>query len=1050
MDKFLAFRCMGNFAWPPVSKVRKTGFIEGVVEIHYVKERPSDAYWTCCVRWIHRDEYDATAIAQGSPAKPLPPLSEMPQLMHADDAQLAALFNDAANRTLAWRFDKTAANGLGNFGKLRFEGALLLEQFDPSADFGAGPALRLPLVREQWQETVKGKTRTWYSSLQIGRDQEHLHYQMDIALPLPLPVDATQRNARKAFCAMGFTYEGHPEKSKVNEWREAKAPGFNSVLYGLRGKNSELHPADYSGRSLLELDVGLHDRPQFQMKVKDVLDHIMPGIGIPVVARQGQALARYFKLETQYQNKGNTRPFPGFRLQAWTVGGGRPSEFAVHLRFALGADESVALPVESPFDLSQSAMALRSANGKRWIDLRTPDGEWAAFPGEIYGAVTMRGHVGDADVWSTHFSKDVTVMVGGKQDITAVQDMRTGIAPPTAQGGDTLALMLAHVMAASNFARAGLSHLQPPNPQSAMPLLQCTEQGAAARWKHFGLFARIGASAELDAGRPVLDREMAGALRNGFWASLQTDDVIFRPSDRDLIEISFDATWSSLAVPDATAKLVASHHAVNGSGGRDYLQFRFRSGLTGPGTSRLGGLSFTHSEQGVLYDKDEKKPSVLSIGNPPPPGRPALVTYATARYHAVFHFAIAQVDPLGVDLPRFDRTGRGQPLVMRLDKGEPGDFSLIVTEALNGSEEWHLTAELLERVQSTNKDNGGRVLLSEQPFAFHRFYAQPLEARGNQGSVTVATYDSDTGIWQVVQVARVYAYTLPPQSIGESMDKPRRLELHDAKLGAQEEFLSPYPPEPGGAAPTGIARRAVEFRLPPPVQLWIRPSDVARAYVPPEWASREIFRQRGELGLGAALDAFRGEFVYGLAVGIRPDLERGPSRRARVAEIEALTGRIMDKVSGDQDGMEARWSRIHEAFQRRPERLELWADDPDSTMPFAPARFTRGASFALRTTALHRPAVHELEPALGAEGPGRPVQRVPGLSPRLHPLGLSGGALWPIESRNVLNMVLNNPASTGGSIESVALSPLGGDADQTARFCNGRVAIITETRGGYV
>ena len=35
---------------------------------------------------------------------------------------------------------------------------------------------------------------------------------------------------------------------------------------------------------------------------------------------------------------------------------------------------------------------------------------------------------------------------------------------------------------------------------------------------------------------------------------------------------------------------------------------------------------------------------------------------------------------------------------------------------------------------------------------------------------------------------------------------------------------------------------------------------------------------------------------------------------------------------------------------------------------------------------------------------------MPGISPRLHPLGLSGGALWPIESRNVLNMVLDNPA----------------------------------------
>jgi hypothetical protein len=47
-------------------------------------------------------------------------------------------------------------------------------------------------------------------------------------------------------------------------------------------------------------------------------------------------------------------------------------------------------------------------------------------------------------------------------------------------------------------------------------------------------------------------------------------------------------------------------------------------------------------------------------------------------------------------------------------------------------------------------------------------------------------------------------------------------------------------------------------------------------------------------------------------------------------------------------------------------------------------------------------------------------------------------------------MVAEAPIASGGSIEKIALSPLGGDADQTARFANNRVAIITETRGGYV
>lgn len=167
MNNFLAIRCIGNFAWPPVSNVAsKPGFVEGVVEIHYVNEKPTDRNWTGCVRWIRK--------SGGNPGKPLPPLGEMPQLMEADDADLVKLFNDEAKGALAWHFDK-AVNTLDNFGKLRFEGAYQLEQFDPSADAGAGPSLRFALVREHRDEADVDTTRTWYSSLQVGRVNEHQH-----------------------------------------------------------------------------------------------------------------------------------------------------------------------------------------------------------------------------------------------------------------------------------------------------------------------------------------------------------------------------------------------------------------------------------------------------------------------------------------------------------------------------------------------------------------------------------------------------------------------------------------------------------------------------------------------------------------------------------------------------------------------------------------------------------------------------------------------------------------------------------------------------------
>ncbi len=45
---------------------------------------------------------------------------------------------------------------------------------------------------------------------------------------------------------------------------------------------------------------------------------------------------------------------------------------------------------------------------------------------------------------------------------------------------------------------------------------------------------------------------------------------------------------------------------------------------------------------------------------------------------------------------------------------------------------------------------------------------------------------------------------------------------------------------------------------------------------------------------------------------------------------------------------------------------------------------------------------------------------------------------------------LERPESTGGTIEKVALSPHGGDADFRAEFLNGLLAIIAEVRGGRV
>lgn len=172
------------------------------------------------------------------------------------------------------------------------------------------------------------------------------------------------------------------------------------------------------------------------------------------------------------------------------------------------------------------------------------------------------------------------------------------------------------------------------------------------------------------------------------------------------------------------------------------------------------------------------------------------------------------------------------------------------------------------------------MVLSSEPFAIYRFTHRTLSDRGSEEDASVAIYLGDSRIWQYKRVSD-YHYVLPPQSIGESAYKPGRLEIHDLPKTSTE---TPPPP-----AVDGLKRRAVEYRLTPSAEIWIRPSDVERGYFMPESSSYEIFCQSSELGLGAALAFLRAEFLYGLPVGIDVSKESSLARGARVAEIEALT-----------------------------------------------------------------------------------------------------------------------------------------------------------------
>jgi hypothetical protein len=449
---------------------------------------------------------------------------------------------------------------------------------------------------------------------------------------------------------------------------------------------------------------------------------------------------------------------------------------------------------------------------------------------------------------------------------------------------------------------------------------------------------------------------------------------------------------------------------------------------------RLGGLEFTVEDPGIHVEQEQlpEDYSYWRFGD----RESGISDFFLANVDVRLRLAISTIRPIATDTPWGDRTDGASPLLIPTDDNTgSGRFVLDLRETVAAAEDRQLTAAVYS-MAAAGTDSGTYVILSEEPFTITRLHAQPLQGSGTQDNALVATFDSDTRQWQVKVAADTYHYEFPPQVAGESMDKPRRLEIQDP-----DPAKEPQPPYNRPIDPDGRPY-AVEFRLTPSAEIWIRPSDVELGYFLPEWASHEIFRQRGDLGVGAALAALRAEFLYGLTVGVDPTSESGVARSARAAELEALIGRPPGKpfTADTSAALYQRWMALDRALVRRPERIEIWARDLTSSVPLAPAKFSDGVTFALRRTALHRPAIDDDD-----DNSSDLTAKV-----RMSKYGLSGGALWPLESRNFFNSLVKNPGSTGGTIEQIALSPIGGDANQKAEFLNSKVRIISETRNGFV
>jgi hypothetical protein len=1039
-QRFLALRMLGNFVWPPMSDTRPTGLVEGAIEVIYVRE-PSGSRYFACGRWTPKSDFpqgdSPKTLLWRSSTEPYPQqtMYEVPLNDLVGNGSESFLFRCAVT--------DTSKRGV----KLRFQGGRLFEQFkvpqfpasDPSEAFADLKLdLRLPLARHV---TTGSGQELILSAIDFGQPQ-NTGFRLRLGLPLALPFPQQGAQGGQAGAVAFTAVRSKTDLIVANPANFAgEAMPFSAVFLGPLGRTRPTIPAGdhVVGKTVFARDASppspyLKLRPpaaSATAEEKKEAERIekqtwLLNDGVRVVLdRLGLKASRRTVAALQADETGDTFLLP---TSAGVWGeesvGDAPPPFRLLRRLRLHAPDAPS-PRPDPDD------DIRIVRGNIQLRRRKGHDEWILVGPRLNIIADHEGVVEHRNVWKTSHSLKLDVKLAWTDEVAA------GL-PKTVPGWPAL---LGEARLAMNDALAALKAVEGGEPSavlaklglaSAQPIALATTYSARTVAAIEG-----GAPAEITMRRPDA---FAGTLlpkEDVPGSGLDLPGVGETAHHPPVISLSFPQFSHPSTGTPATflARLLPDPDIFDGTTPSDVLfsvalhQKPASQGTVEAPLCTIGGLGFGKVSLDGGTPRSGSSYSYLRFRAPARPGDAPQFEFQTV-------FTVGLVRPLAVDRPRGAR--REAPATLMLDETaervldetaeRESRYRLIAREELGSIKDRRLFVTLSESDEDTTR-SGSFILFSEAPFGLKRSIAEPLSARGDAETIEVAQYDSDTRQWLTRPVSRAYRYTLPPQSIGESMDKPRRLELHDL-------------PATAGLTTEGLERHVtVAFRLTPPAALWVRPSDVERRFTLPEWAAGEIFRQRGELGLGAALQGLRAEFVYGLPVGVDPSRETGASRGARVAEVEALVGR---PISYDDDD----WRRLLRAYDTRPERLEIWANDPAAPTMFAPARFSTGARFVLRHTALHRHPIadrrqadEKLLPEVETGGP---------LQPRFHLHGLPGGALWPIESRNVLTMIARAPVASGGSLERVALTPLGGDADQTARFANNRAAIISETRGGYV
>lgn len=369
-------------------------------------------------------------------------------------------------------------------------------------------------------------------------------------------------------------------------------------------------------------------------------------------------------------------------------------------------------------------------------------------------------------------------------------------------------------------------------------------------------------------------------------------------------------------------------------------------------------------------------------------------------------------------------------------------YVLQSTETIMRHRNQHLELSLRATNEAGAKDPAGNssatrrlLIIDPSPFRVAAVDYKSLQSQSGDASNQVATWTNEGDlVWSVLDETQSVSLTLPPQVIGEAMEK--NVFVGE---GASDGLPMDIQPEQAAAARFGSM-----------TCLKLDPTYAETRFREPGWNLKRILGYADQRLPGSRVREMRTELVYGM-VG------RIAAQDVWICELAGILGEPASFFVGEhglsQDKLFLK--NYHElvrcvldAEKKRLAVDKVWRNSADDDV------LDQGVTFHIRT-----------RDAKGKKGPETPLRwPVPGelpanLNDNLRDTfstsqndseSFPGGLSWAFDSANVLMSVYNKPVSDSALMSRLFFSAHGGYGNQRGVFDNRRTIIETETTQGRV